>query len=115
MWLNPAARADDIGCVAYYRSKTGHSYYYLIMRQAALIRLAPHVLPPKGRTLYHLGMSAPFAGGFNNSFRNVSKQALRSVTFSNALHLSKLGLPMSHIAAMKKATHNTNNAVLMPN
>jgi len=85
------------------------------MRQAALIRLAPHILLPEDRVLYTLGMSAPFAGGFNNSSRNVSKQALRSVKFSNALHLSRLGLPMSHIAAMKKAAHNTNSAVLMPN
>jgi hypothetical protein len=60
-------------------------------------------------------MSAPFAGGFNRSFLNVSKHALRSVTFSSALHFSKLGLLTTQMAAIKRATHNTSSAVLMPN
>jgi hypothetical protein len=60
-------------------------------------------------------MSAPFAGGFNRSFLNVSKHALRSVTLSSPLHFSKLGLLASHIAAIKHAMQSTSSAVLMPN
>src|SRR4029077_10949794 len=60
-------------------------------------------------------MSAPFAGGFNRSFLNASKHTLRSVTFSSALHFPKLGPLTSQMAEIKRATHNTNSAVLIPN
>jgi hypothetical protein len=63
--------------------------------------------PADLRTIQLLGISGPFAGGFNNSFLSASKHALRSVTFSSALHFSKLGLLISHIAAIKKATAST--------
>jgi hypothetical protein len=58
-------------------------------------------------------MSAPFAGGFNKSFLDVSKHALRSVTLSSALHFSKLGLLTSQMAAMKQDMHITSSAVLL--
>jgi hypothetical protein len=38
-----------------------------------------------------------------------------SVTFSTALHFSKLGLLTNHIAAIKDVMHNTSNADLIPN
>jgi hypothetical protein len=60
-------------------------------------------------------MSAPFAGGFNRSFLNASKHALRSVTFSSALHFAKLGPLTSQMAAIKQAMHITSSAVLTPN
>jgi hypothetical protein len=60
-------------------------------------------------------MSAPFAGGFNNSCLSASKQALRSVTFSIALHFSKLGLRINQTAAIRDAMHNPINAALIPN